>query len=229
MTEFSEAGRRGKDVRSDCWVRIVPRSSGGVRLTVMSRVEVMYGRAIRKLIRDELAFFGVEHALVEVEDSGALPFVLMARIEAAVKRLRPTERRSYLPEMPEYARAPTHRERLRRSRLYLPGNEPKFMINVGLHGPDGVILDLEDSVAPGSKDEALILVRNALRQVDFMGAERMVRINPLPRGLDEIRELASCNVHMFLIPKCESADTVRKVDSCLQEANNSHSMQADTG
>ena len=75
------------------------------------------------------------------------------------------------------------RERFRFSRLYLPGNNPGMFLNAGLHSPDGIILDLEDSVAPDRKDEARILVRNALRAVDFYGAERMVRINQGERGL----------------------------------------------
>jgi citrate lyase subunit beta/citryl-CoA lyase len=78
---------------------------------------------------------------------------------------------------------PSPRERLRRSRLYLPGSQPKFLINAALHRPDGVILDLEDSVAPSDKAAARVLVRNALRFLDWGDAERMVRINPLPAGL----------------------------------------------
>ena len=45
----------------------------------------------------------------------------------------------------------------------MPGNEPKYFINAGLHAPDAIILDLEDSVHPAEKDAARILVRNALR------------------------------------------------------------------
>ncbi len=78
--------------------------------------------------------------------------------------------------------APSAKDRLRRSRLYLPGNEPKYFVNAGLHGPDAVILDLEDSVHHAEKDAARLLVRNALRAVDFGAAERMVRINQLPLG-----------------------------------------------
>ena len=48
--------------------------------------------------------------------------------------------------------------RLRRSRIYLPGNSPR-MIQKGPHlGADAVILDLEDSVSPDEKDAALLLV-----------------------------------------------------------------------
>ncbi len=218
MNAQASAGRRGKDVRSDCWVSIETRAGGGIRMALSSKVETMFGASIRKLVRDELAFFGVKHAAVAIEDSGALPFVIMARVEACVKRLNPREKREFLPEMLECALRPTERERFRRSRLYLPGNEPKFMLNAGIHQPDGVILDLEDSVAPAEKDAALILVRNALRQVDFMGAERMVRINQLPLGLDELDALVPANVHMILIPKCESAEMVRKVDARITRA-----------
>ncbi|MEW6702463.1 MAG: aldolase/citrate lyase family protein, partial [Bacteroidota bacterium] len=98
------------------------------------------------------------------------------------------------------------------SRLYLPGNEPKFYPNAGLHNPDGIILDLEDSVAHTEKDAAKYLVRNALRSVDFYGAERMVRINQLPAGLDDLKFVVPHNVHVILIPKCESAISVKDVE-----------------
>jgi citrate lyase subunit beta/citryl-CoA lyase len=101
---------------------------------------------------------------------------------------------------------------MRRSRLYLPGNTPKFMLNAGLHGPDGVILDLEDSVAPARKPEARLLVRNALRCVNFRDAEVMVRINQLPLGLDDLDEIVPEGPEMILIPKVEAADQVREVE-----------------
>jgi citrate lyase subunit beta/citryl-CoA lyase len=107
----------------------------------------------------------------------------------------------------------TSRDRLRRSRLYLPGNEPKYFINAGLHEPDGIILDLEDSVAPTQKDAAQLLVRNALRSVDFYKGERMVRINQLPMGLDDLNFIVPHNVHVILIPKCESDEQVKQVDN----------------
>ena len=60
--------------------------------------------------------------------------------------------------------------------------EPKYFINAALHGPDAIILDLEDSVHHAEKDAARILVRNACAAVDFGKCERMVRINQLPIG-----------------------------------------------
>jgi citrate lyase subunit beta/citryl-CoA lyase len=134
----------------------------------------------------------------------------MARLEAAVKKLTGI-RIDFLPDFPEEYKYSTLRDRFRFSRLYLPGNNPSLMINAGLHSADGIILDLEDSVAPVRKDEARLLVRNALRQLDFRGAERMVRINQGERGMDDLDALIPQNVNLVLIPKCENPENVREV------------------
>jgi citrate lyase subunit beta/citryl-CoA lyase len=91
------------------------------------------------------------------------------------------------------------------------------MLNAGLHGADGIILDLEDSVAPPEKDAARILVRNALRTIDFHGAERMVRINQGQRGLEDLDFIAVHNVHVVLIPKVEAPEQVTQVDKRIRE------------
>jgi citrate lyase subunit beta/citryl-CoA lyase len=66
-----------------------------------------------------------------------------------------------------------------------------------------VILDLEDSVAPAEKDAARALVRNALRTLDFLGAERMVRINQGAQGLADLEWIVPHGVQLVLIPKVE--------------------------
>ncbi len=172
----------------------------------------MYGQSIRELVRQELGALRVTHAKVELEDAGALPFVIMARVEAAVRHLGFDVGAGFIPKPAPSTNDSTRRDRFRRSRLYLPGNEPKFMLNAGLHKPDGIILDLEDSVAPPQKDAARILVRNALRSVNFHGAERMVRINQSDRGLEDLDFIVTHNVHVVLIPKVESPERVRQVD-----------------
>lgn len=213
------AGRRGDGIRSDAWVRFEAREEGGIELELQSRVEPYYGEAIREQVREVLGSLGVEHARVEVEDTGALPFVLEARLEAAVVAagIRPTG--DARPEPVSPTPPATSRRRLRRSRLYLPGDEPKFMISAGLYRPDAVILDLEDSVHPTAKPGARLLVRNALRCVDFKGAERMVRINQLPLGLEDLEALVPERPDLILIPKVESADQVRTVEAEIEESS----------
>ncbi len=213
------AGRRGDDVRSDCWVAVELTDSGGLQLEVKSRVGTLYGPSITKGLEDTLRALGIENARVEVEDQGALPWVIQARLEAALSRAgAPHTTRSHLP--PARVLPPpggTPRDRLRRSRLYLPGNEPKFMLNAGLHGPDGVILDLEDSVHPDQKDAARFLVLHALRNVDFGGAERMVRINQGSLGLQDLDAVVPEGPEMILLPKVETADQVRTVHERILE------------
>ncbi len=177
----------------------------------------MYGESIKNTILDMSKFFGLRNVNIICEDNGALPFVLAARFELAIKRLFPQKEKEYLLPMDNKNLYPTKKDHLRRSRLYLPGNEPKFFVNAGLHNPDGIILDLEDSVAPTEKDAAQLVVRNALRSVDFYGCERMVRINQLPKGLDDLKFIVPYNLHVILIPKCESADQVKQVDTEVQK------------
>ena len=222
----SSAGPRGETVRSDCYIELELKESGGIKLNLQSKVESMYGESIRELILDMCKFFSLKNAKIVVEDYGALPFTIAARFETAVKRALPQTKKEYLPPFSKKSTYKSTKDRLRRSRLYLPGNEPKYFINAGLHNPDGLILDLEDSVAPSQKDAAQLLVRNALRSVGFCGGERMVRINQLPKGLDDLKFIVPHNVHVILIPKCESAEQIKEVEKkveSLKKQNNTKS------
>lgn len=235
------AGKRGENIRSDCYFEIELKSSGGIKLDIKSKVQSMYGESIKEMILDMSKYFGLKNAKIVCEDYGALPFVLAARFELAVKRLahpptlsqREVEfktsflnknlnlNKEYLLPFNKENLYSTTKDHIRRSRLYLPGNEPKFFVNAGLHSPDGIILDLEDSVAPTEKDAAQLLVRNALRSVDFYNAERMVRINQLPKGLDDLKYIIPHNVNVILVPKCESAKQIHQLEKEVKRLSQS--------
>lgn len=219
------SGKRGDSVRSDCYFEIELKSSGGIKLDIKSKVQSMYGESIKEMILDMSKFFGLKDAKILCEDSGALPFVMAARFELAVKRLFPDNKKEYLLPFNKKNLYSTKKDQLRRSRLYLPGNEPKFFVNAGLHSPDGIILDLEDSVAPTEKDAAQLLVRNALRSVDFYNAERMVRINQLPKGLDDLKYIIPHNVNLILVPKCESAEQIQQLEKEVEKLKKQHKVQ----
>ena len=208
---LSAAGRSGPDVRSDLRVTFEPRNSGGIEIELQSRVAPYYGESIRAQAQDVLAELGIAHARIAIQDEGALPFVIAARIEAAVRRAGLGQGIRALPQSVPLP-SPSSRDRLRRSRLYLPGSEPKYFINAGLHAPDAIILDLEDAVHPAEKDAARILVRNALRAVDFGAAERMVRINQLPLGCEDLEEVVPEAPDVVLIPKAEHAQQVLAIE-----------------
>jgi citrate lyase subunit beta/citryl-CoA lyase len=222
--KLAEAGPRGEDVRSDLNVAIEPRESGGLEITLESRVEPYYGDAIRDQARQVLGQLDVRNARVALKDEGALPFTIAARIEAAVKRAGLATGKQALPEKVALPAA-SARDRLRRSRLYLPGMEPKYFINAALHAPDAIILDLEDSVHSAEKDTARILVRNALLAVDFGACERMVRINQSPMGLQDLAEIVPAAPDLILIPKVETPEQVLAVDRMVQELRLRHNLE----
>lgn len=221
---MATSGNSGPKVRSDCEVTLEVRNEGGIEFRLKSKVAAMYGHSIKDLCNDILGFFGINNAYLAVDDSGALPFVISARMESAVKQLIDTKL-DYLPGFSGENRYSTESDRFRFSRLYVPGNTPSMMINAGLHSADGIILDLEDSVAPERKDEARILVRNALRQVNFYGAERMVRINQGDRGLKDLDQVIPQNVNLILIPKCEGPESIISVEKRIKEIRRLHNLK----
>jgi len=218
-------GNKGKTVRSDCFITLELKNAGGLEINLESKVDVMYGESVRRLAIEVLTFFGINDAFIKIEDSGALPLVIAARIEAAVKKLAQSDK-EYLPEFLPENRYTTLKDRNRFSRLYLPGNTPSLMINAGIHKPDGVILDLEDAVAPDKKDEARFLVRNALRAINFYGAERMVRINQGERGLEDLDYILLHNVNLVLIPKCEKPEQIHDVNTKIKEVRRKSKLSA---
>jgi len=219
----AEVGHWGPDIRSDLHVAIEPRDSGGLAIALESRVGFCYGDSIMAQARQVLESLGVRHAKVSIHDEGALPFVISARIEAATKRAGLGGGQKALPaQLP--LPSPSRRDRLRRSRLYLPGTEPKYFINALLHEPDAIILDLEDSVHQAEKDAARIVVRNALRAVDFGSCERMVRINQLPLGLEDLPEIIPESPDVILIPKVERAEQVAEVDRMIGDVKKQHNI-----
>jgi len=221
-----EAGHWGKDIRSDAHVWIEPRDRGGIDIVLESRVKPYYGDAINNQAQQVLDSLGIKHAQVVIHDEGALPFVIAARIEAAIKRAGAGEGQRSLPDSLSVP-APSARDRLRRSRLYIPGNEPKYFINAALYAPDGIILDLEDSVHPAEKDSARLLVRNALRAVDFGSCERMVRINQLPLGLDDLEEIIPQSPDLILIPKVERPEQVMEAGQRIEQIKSRQNLTRD--
>jgi citrate lyase subunit beta/citryl-CoA lyase len=206
-------GNQGERIRSDCQVILELTDNNGIDVQLNSKVKSLYGDSIVALAKEIFNFFGIVNARISINDSGALPYVIAARIEAAIKLLIESDK-EYLPDfhIDNSLSLSTSRERHRISRLYIPGNSPGLMINAGLHHPDGIILDLEDAVAPEKKHEAQFIVRNALRAVSFYGAERMVRINQIPSGLSDLDFIIPHRVNLILIPKCESIEQIKLVN-----------------
>ncbi len=217
------AGNKGKGIRSDCFVTLELTSSGGLQIEIQSKVAIFFGEEIKKTAISVLNYFDIKNAKVLIEDTGAIDCVITARLEATIKMLVKTEK-VYLPEMYSANTYSTTKDRNRFSRLYLPGNSPSLMLNAGVHKPNGIILDLEDAVAVDKKFEARFLVRNALRAIDFYGAERMVRINQIPQGLEDLDYIVPNNVNLILVPKCEEAEQIHILNNRINELKKQYNI-----
>ncbi|MBR1793377.1 MAG: citrate (pro-3S)-lyase subunit beta [Bacteroidales bacterium] len=110
-------------------------------------------------------------------------------------------------------------ERLRRTMMFVPGNNPGMMQDAFIYGPDSIMLDLEDSVTMAEKDAARLLVHNALKSIDYGGTEMVVRINPLntPYGKKDVEAVVKAGVNVIRMPKTETADEVRELEAEIEK------------
>ncbi len=108
--------------------------------------------------------------------------------------------------------------RPRRSVLYMPGSNPRALEKARSLPADGLILDLEDAVAPDAKDDARRLIGEAVAHGGYGKREVIVRINGLDTawGRDDMAVLAGCGCDAILIPKVESAAMIEEARSAMQ-------------
>jgi len=104
--------------------------------------------------------------------------------------------------------------------LYMPGSNARALEKIRTLSADGYILDLEDAVAPDAKDIARQQVCAALKAGSFGSRELVIRVNGLatPWGHDDVAAAARSGAHAVVIPKVESADTVRQVEAIMNAA-----------
>lgn len=107
---------------------------------------------------------------------------------------------------------------LRRSLLFVPGNNPGMVQNAGVLGADTVILDLEDAVAPSEKDAARVLLAQALKTVDYGNCEIAIRINSLDSfAQEDLAMLVPLSPNAIMVPKVNTADDIKQVAQWLQQ------------
>ena len=114
--------------------------------------------------------------------------------------------------------------RLRRSMMFVPGNNPGMIKDAGIYGADSIMFDLEDSVAYTEKDTARFLVYNALTTLDYGDTELVVRINDLSTGLgiQDLEAIVRAQPDVIRLPKTETAqdiiDCEREIERIEREA-----------
>lgn len=112
--------------------------------------------------------------------------------------------------------------KLRRTMLFMPGNNPAMVQDAAILGADSIILDLEDAVSLTEKDSARILVREAIKTVGYSEVEVVVRINPLTTefAAEDIDVIARVKPEALMIPKAteeELQEVSRKLDTIEAE------------
>ncbi len=109
---------------------------------------------------------------------------------------------------------------LRRSMLFLPGNNERFLARALESEADSIVLDLEDAVTPEQKPEAREMVKHFLRAADFRGKERVVRVNGVttPWGEEDLKAVVEGGVDLVLVPKADGEAIVQTSDRIVTEA-----------
>jgi len=119
---------------------------------------------------------------------------------------------------------------MRRSLLFLPGNNPNMLINGNCLGADAVIFDLEDAVSPAEKDAARILVRNTMRYMDFRGCEIVVRINAIdtPYWRADLDAILPYKPSLILLPKTGTPEDTLQADAYMTEVEAKLGLEKNT-
>jgi len=116
-------------------------------------------------------------------------------------------------------------DKLRRSMMFIPGNNPGMLQNAGLYGADTIILDCEDAVAITEKDSARNLVFEAISGMNY-GTEVAVRINHIstPFGWDDLKRLLPAKPDLIRLPMCQGPDEIRQIDDFISEAEHKNNF-----
>ena len=111
------------------------------------------------------------------------------------------------------------KHRLRRTMMFIPGNNPGMMRDAHIYGSDSLMFDLEDSVSMAEKDAARQLVYQALKTIDYGSTEIVVRINPLdtPYGRADVEAMVAAGAQVLRMPKTETPQDIIECEKVIAE------------
>ena len=110
--------------------------------------------------------------------------------------------------------------RPRRSVLYMPGSNARALEKGRTLPADGLILDLEDAVAPDAKAAARVQVATAVKAGGYGRRELIIRVNAIDTGWGQadVEAAAGSGGDAILLPKVESPRMVEDLDRLLRRA-----------
>lgn len=114
--------------------------------------------------------------------------------------------------------------RPRRSVLYMPGSNARAIEKARTLPADGVILDLEDAVAPEAKEQARKQVAGAVKAGGFGNREVFIRVNGIdtPWHADDLAAAAHAGPDAILVPKISTVDALERVGRRLLDMKTDH-------
>ncbi len=115
---------------------------------------------------------------------------------------------------------------MKRSMLFMPGNNAGMLLNADVLGADLIILDLEDAVSPSEKDSARILVRNALKYLNYQNSQVVIRINSLDTDFwkKDLDEIIPFRPSFIMPPKISCAKDVEVIEVYMEEVEKRHNI-----
>lgn len=104
--------------------------------------------------------------------------------------------------------------------MFLNAQKPSLMRDAFVYKPDSVIFDLEDAVAENQKDTARFSLYHTLKEVNYRGVERVVRINGLntPYWKEDIKASVAGGCDCIRLPKCEYSKEILEVQAEIEKA-----------
>lgn len=110
--------------------------------------------------------------------------------------------------------------------MFLNAQKPGLIKDPYIYKPDSIMLDLEDAVAENQKDVARFSLYHALKEINYRGCERVVRINGLdtPYWEEDIHCAVAGGCDAIRIPKTESALDVQRVETVVEECEKKYGI-----
>lgn len=120
--------------------------------------------------------------------------------------------------------------RLRRTMLYVPGNNPGMIKDAYIYGSDSIMFDLEDSVSVNEKDAARFLVYEALNTFDYGNKELVVRINSLDTkvGIQDLEAMVRTQKVVIRLPKTETAMDITECEKQIARIEQENGIEVGT-
>ena len=116
--------------------------------------------------------------------------------------------------------------KLRRTMMFVPGNNPAMIKDAQIYGADSIMFDLEDAVSINEKDAARYLVHQALKTMDFSKDEVVVRVNGLdtPFGRHDVEAVVTAGVNVIRLPKTETPQDILDMEALITEVEEKHNI-----